>query len=255
MKHGDGYVAGLYRLVELFALLNCGDEVGEVSVGHVVSSGKVGGLSRLPCLLLAGLRALKIEDLVTGFIKDDAAGGADDDDAAIAADNPGVTLPSTDITVAHRSDGSGTTANFTGWLVAAATPAAWTLKSGSTVEWPADTQGGTGNAGVAQIVGQTDGAIGYVDLSDAKAAGLKYADVKNQAGTFIEPTADSASVAGDGVEGGGGSEVAAPIVRDVLIEVQKRDPARRVPLPDSIAQAAPPAAPPLPVSGARTPPG
>ena len=58
-----------------------------------------------------------------------------------------------------------------------------------------------------------------------------------------------------GVEGGGGSAVAAPIVRDVLVEVQKRDPARRVPEPDAIAQAAPPAAPPLPENGTRTPPG
>ncbi len=65
---------------------------------------------------------------------------------AIAADNPGVTLPSTDITVAHRSDGSGTTQNFTEYLVKAA-PTTWTLKSGSTVEWPADTQAGNGNAG------------------------------------------------------------------------------------------------------------
>jgi penicillin-binding protein 2 len=58
-----------------------------------------------------------------------------------------------------------------------------------------------------------------------------------------------------GVEGGGGSAVAAPIVRDVLLEVQKRDPARRVPQPDSIAQAAPPAAPPLPENNGRIPPG
>jgi penicillin-binding protein 2 len=58
-----------------------------------------------------------------------------------------------------------------------------------------------------------------------------------------------------GTEAGGGSEVAAPIVRDVLLEVQKRDPARHVPQPDSIAQAAPPVAPPLPVNGGRTPPG
>jgi penicillin-binding protein 2 len=58
-----------------------------------------------------------------------------------------------------------------------------------------------------------------------------------------------------GVEAGGGSEVAAPIVRDVLLEVQKRDPARHVPQPDSIAQAAPPTPPPLPETGGRTPPG
>ena len=119
-------------------------------------------------------------------------------DPAIAADNPGVTLPATAITVAHRSDGSGTTQNFTEWLVA--TAKSWTLKSGSTVEWPSDTQGGTGNQGVAQIVGQTDGAVGYIDLSDAKAANLKFADVKNSAGTFITPNADSVTVAGDGIK-------------------------------------------------------
>lgn len=120
------------------------------------------------------------------------------DDAAIAADNPGAKLPATDITVVHRSDGSGTTQNFTEYLVAAA-PTAWTLKSGSTVEWPADTQAGNGNAGVAQAVTATKGAIGYVDLSDAVAANLKYAAVKNKAGKFVVPTAESASAAGDGV--------------------------------------------------------
>jgi phosphate transport system substrate-binding protein len=119
-------------------------------------------------------------------------------DPAIAADNPGVTLPSTAITVAHRSDGSGTTQNFTAYLVAAA-PNVWKLKSGSTVEWPPDTQAGNGNPGVAQIITGTDGAIGYVDLSDATAANLKWASVKNSAGKFIEPTADSATKAADGV--------------------------------------------------------
>ncbi len=120
-------------------------------------------------------------------------------DPAIAADNPDASLPDTAITVAHRSDGSGTTQNFTEWLVVAS-PDVWTLKSGSTVEWPADTQAGNGNQGVAQIVQSTDGAIGYVDLSDAVAAGLNFASVKNQAGDFIQPTSEAASAAGDGVE-------------------------------------------------------
>jgi phosphate transport system substrate-binding protein len=120
-------------------------------------------------------------------------------DKAIAADNPGVKLPATDIVVAHRSDGSGTTEQFTKYLDSAAT-GAWKLKSGSTVEWPADTQAGTGNGGVAQLVKSTKGAIGYVDLPDAKASGLKYAMIKNQAGKYIEPTSQSAQAAGDGVE-------------------------------------------------------
>jgi phosphate transport system substrate-binding protein len=120
-------------------------------------------------------------------------------DPAIAADNPGVKLPSTNITVAHRSDGSGTTQNFTEYLVKAA-PTTWTLKSGSTVEWPADTQAGNGNAGVAQIITSTDGAVGYVDLSDAVAAKLSYASVKNSSGNYIEPSAESATAASEGID-------------------------------------------------------
>jgi phosphate transport system substrate-binding protein len=121
------------------------------------------------------------------------------DDAAIAAENPGVKLPSLDIVVAHRSDGSGTTDIFTRFLDGAA-PGVWKLKYGSTVEWSADTQAGQGNAGVSQIVKSTKGAIGYVDLSDAKASGQKYASVKNQAGVYVEPNSASVSAAGAGVE-------------------------------------------------------
>ncbi len=116
------------------------------------------------------------------------------DDPAIAALNSGVRLPATDITVAHRSDGSGTTENFTLYLVAAA-PNTWTLKSGSTVEWPTDTQAGNGNQGVAQIVKSTPGAIGYVDLSDAKASGLQFAKVKNKAGQAVVPSIESTTAA------------------------------------------------------------
>ncbi|HVK84807.1 MAG TPA: phosphate ABC transporter substrate-binding protein PstS [Kofleriaceae bacterium] len=120
-------------------------------------------------------------------------------DPAIAADNPGVTLPDLAIVVAHRSDGSGTTENFTRYLSLAA-PTTWKLKSGSTVEWSADTQAGNGNGGVAQIVKSTKGAIGYVDLSDAKASGLKYAAVKNQAGKYIAPSVEATTAAGEGIE-------------------------------------------------------
>jgi phosphate transport system substrate-binding protein len=116
------------------------------------------------------------------------------DDPAIAALNSGTKLPSTAIVVAHRSDGSGTTQNFTGYLQAAV-PNTWTLKSGSTVEWPADTQAGNGNQGVAQIVKSTTGAVGYVDFSDAKAAGLQFASLKNAAGKIVAPTVDGASAA------------------------------------------------------------
>ncbi len=120
-------------------------------------------------------------------------------DPAIVADNPDAKLPDADIVVVHRADGSGTTEQFTKYLEAAAKDV-WKLKSGSTVEWPADTQAGNGNGGVAQIIKSTKNAIGYVDLPDAKAAALPYASVKNQAGKLIEPSSASASAAGDGID-------------------------------------------------------
>lgn len=120
-------------------------------------------------------------------------------DPAIVVDNKAAKLPSDAIIVVHRADGSGTTDNFTKYLDKAS-GGAWKLKSGSTVNWPTNEQAGQGNGGVATIVKSTKGAIGYVDLSDAKAAGLHYANIKNQAGKFVEPTSASTSAAGDGIE-------------------------------------------------------
>ncbi len=115
------------------------------------------------------------------------------DDPAIKAENSGASLPSTAITTVHRSDASGTTANFTKYLVAAA-GSAWTLGSDKSVNWPGG-QAGNGNGGVAQIVKSTPGTIGYVDFSDAKAAGLSFAAIKNASGQYVEPSTESASQA------------------------------------------------------------
>jgi phosphate transport system substrate-binding protein len=116
------------------------------------------------------------------------------DDPAIKAENPSAKLPGTAITVARRSDSSGTTQNFTTYLTKAA-PSAWTLGASSTVNWPSDTQGASGNGGVAQIVTKTDGAIGYVDFSDAQAIGMTYASVKNADGKYVAPSTAGASAA------------------------------------------------------------
>jgi phosphate transport system substrate-binding protein len=116
------------------------------------------------------------------------------DDAKIAADNPDATLPSTPITVVHRSDGSGTTNNFTKYLAAAA-PDTWTLGSGDEVNWPASTQGAEKNSGVAEVIKQTSGAIGYVDLADAGKAGLSLAKIQNSSGDFIAPGAEGVQAA------------------------------------------------------------
>ena len=119
-------------------------------------------------------------------------------DPAIKADNSGVSLPSTAITLAVRSDSSGTTQNFTEFLVDA-TGSAWTLGSSSTIKWPSSSRAASGNPGVAQVVKSTPGAIGYVDYSTAKASGLTFASVKNKDGSYIAPSPESATAAADAV--------------------------------------------------------
>ncbi len=115
-------------------------------------------------------------------------------DPALAADNPGVKLPNLGITVAHRSDGSGTTMNFTSFL--SDTSPAWksTVGAGLSVNWPVGA-GGKGSAGVTALVKQTPGAIGYVELSYALQNNLPVGLVKNAAGNFIKPTLASTTAA------------------------------------------------------------
>jgi phosphate transport system substrate-binding protein len=115
-------------------------------------------------------------------------------DPAIKSENPGVNLPATKITPVHRSDGSGTTKNFTQYLTKAA-PSDWTY--GSSTTFPTTLSGGTGNGnpGVAQTVKSTPGAIGYVDYATATASNLTFATIINSAGKPIEPTLQGASAA------------------------------------------------------------
>ena len=120
-------------------------------------------------------------------------------DPAIAKDNQGVTLPDTSITVAHRSDGSGTTSNFTKYLTAAS-PSSWKLGSGDTVAWPSGTQGAEKNTGVAQIIKQTNGGVGYVDYSDAVETKLNLAAIKNKDGKFVAPSLEGATSAVQGAK-------------------------------------------------------
>jgi phosphate transport system substrate-binding protein len=144
---------------------------------------------------VSGLTGLKLSaDTIAKIFQGTVTTWNDD---AIKTDNPRAKLPSTSITVVHRSDGSGTTQNFTNFLVKAA-PTTWTLGTGSTVQWPASTQGASGNGGVAQLVKATDGAFGYVDFSDAVAGELTYASIKNAGGKYIKPTTASASLAAQG---------------------------------------------------------
>lgn len=114
-------------------------------------------------------------------------------DPAIAHDNPKASLPSTTIQSVHRSDDSGTSANFTGFLRAAA-PDAWPFDPGK--HWTAPGgQGASGSAGVAQLVKQTPGTVAYVEYSYALGFDLAMAEVANGSGEFVELTPASASKA------------------------------------------------------------
>ena len=143
---------------------------------------------------LSGVSNLKLDGPVIAGLFDGSIKKWDD--PKITALNPGVKLPSTTVVIARRSDSSGTTANFSQFLVDAA-PGVWKLGSSSTIAWPATSQGGNGNGGVAQIVKSTAGAVGYVDYSDAKASGLTYASVKNKDGQYVAPSVQSATTAAD----------------------------------------------------------
>ncbi|TAE56398.1 MAG: phosphate ABC transporter substrate-binding protein PstS [Nostocales cyanobacterium] len=113
-------------------------------------------------------------------------------DPAIAAANPGVTLPSTNITVVHRADGSGTTGVFTKHLSAISPEWKEKVGEGKSVKWPVGV-GGKGNEGVTAQIQQTQGAIGYVEYGYAKQSGLKTAALENKSGNFVVANEESAS--------------------------------------------------------------
>jgi phosphate transport system substrate-binding protein len=115
-------------------------------------------------------------------------------DKRIAALNPGIPLPSADIIVAHRSDGSGTSFIFTDYLSKVSPE--WKSKVGAatSVSWPTGI-GGKGNEGVTQAVKGTEGSIGYVELIYALSNNLPFADVRNAAGKFVTPSLQSVTAA------------------------------------------------------------
>ena len=119
-------------------------------------------------------------------------------DPAIKSLNPGVNLPSTSITVVHRSDSSGTTDGFTKFL--SDTSSSWASKygHGKIIPWPTGT-GGKGNSGVAAVVKATSGAIGYVEQAYAIENNFTYASVKNSKGSYVAPSIPNTSAAAVGI--------------------------------------------------------
>jgi phosphate transport system substrate-binding protein len=116
----------------------------------------------------------------------------------IKALNPGVSLPSTSITVIHRSDSSGTTAGFTAFLAATDPEFKSKVGEGKDVQWPVGT-GAKGNAGVAGAIQQTTGSVGYVEQAYALQHNFTTASVKNKSGNFVAPSLASTTAAAQGV--------------------------------------------------------
>jgi phosphate transport system substrate-binding protein len=120
-------------------------------------------------------------------------------DPAIAKLNPGVKLPDSDITVVHRSDESGTTKGFTGFLSDYSSEWKSQVGSDKTVKWPTGT-GAKGNDGVAGAVKQQQGSVGYVEEAYALQNDFTTASIKNKSGQFVEPTLESTTAAGEGIK-------------------------------------------------------
>jgi phosphate transport system substrate-binding protein len=122
-------------------------------------------------------------------------------DKKIAALNPNVKLPNLLVSAAHRSDGSGTTFIFTSYLTAVSAEWKSRVGTGQSVNWPSfSSLGGRGNAGVAALVTQTPGAIGYVELKFAAENNLDSVTLQNQSGNWIKPSLAASVEATSGVD-------------------------------------------------------
>ena len=118
-------------------------------------------------------------------------------DPAIAKHNPGVSLPGTDITFVHRSDGSGTTFVWADYLAKVSPEFKQKVGADASLNWPVGV-GGKGNEGVAGMVRQTPGSIGYVELIYALQNRIAIGAVQNSAGTYVTPSVESVTAAAAG---------------------------------------------------------
>ena len=121
-------------------------------------------------------------------------------DPRITATNEGKNLPNKTIIVVHRSDGSGTTSIFTDYLSKVSTKWEQKVGRGTSVSWPVGL-GGKGNEGVAGVVKQSPGSVGYVELAYAVKNKQPYAILKNKAGSFVDANFEAVSAAAAGMAG------------------------------------------------------
>jgi phosphate transport system substrate-binding protein len=160
------------------------------------------GLGQFPVVVGGIVPVVNIPGIEAGQVKLDGTTLADIflgkitmwNDPRIAAMNAGVNLPSKKITVVHRSDGSGTSFNFTNYLSKVSTDWASKVKFGTAVEWPTGV-GGKGNEGVSQYVKQIVGSIGYVEYAYAVKNKISWVNLKNAAGQVVAPSADAFAAA------------------------------------------------------------
>jgi phosphate transport system substrate-binding protein len=160
------------------------------------------GLGQFPVVVGGIVPVVNIPGVEAGQVKLDGNTLADIflgkitmwNDPRIAAMNAGVNLPTKKITVVHRSDGSGTSFNFTNYLSKVSTDWAAKVKFGTAVEWPTGV-GGKGNEGVSQYVKQIVGSIGYVEYAYAVKNKISWVNLKNAAGQVVAPSADAFAAA------------------------------------------------------------
>ncbi|WP_440455232.1 phosphate ABC transporter substrate-binding protein PstS [Psychrobacter sp. ASPA161_9] len=165
------------------------------------------GLIQFPTVIGGVVPIVNIDGIEPGQLKLDGTTLADIylgkisnwNDPAIKAMNPDLTLPDAAITTVFRSDGSGTTFNFTDYLAKVSTDWKDSVGVDKTVKWPtsATGAGGKGNEGVSSYVNRMKNSIGYVEYAYAKQNNMSHAALKNAAGNFVQPSAETFAAAGD----------------------------------------------------------
>ncbi|WP_426180500.1 phosphate ABC transporter substrate-binding protein PstS [Pseudomonas sp. TWRC1-2] len=165
---------------------------------------KAGGLGQFPSVIGGIVPVMNVEGIAPGQLKLDGDVLAKIflgdikawNDPAIAALNPGLNLPVANITVVHRSDGSGTSYNFTNYLAKVSDSWKTKIGFGTTVPWPVGV-GGKGNEGVSAYVKQIKNSIGFVEYAYALQNKMTYTQLKNASGKFVKPDAKAFQAAAD----------------------------------------------------------
>jgi phosphate transport system substrate-binding protein len=168
---------------------------------------KASGLAQFPVVIGGVVPVVNLEEAKAGEMRFTGPVLADIylgkiskwNDPALASLNPGMKLPDQKISIVHRSDGSGTTFNWVNYLSKVSDEWKTKVGEGTSVNWPTGV-GGKGNEGVAAYVNQIKGSIGYVELAYALQNKMKYTEVKNKAGNFVDPSLETFQAAAAGAD-------------------------------------------------------